>query len=75
MGRTESLSAYPRCADGLHVFGRIVVCECAKQASAPQRAESRDGMVTVYDSIGQYVGCMGVELWQALVNAREADGA
>jgi hypothetical protein len=32
----------------------------------------REGMVTVYDSEGEYVGCMGVELWAALLNANEA---
>lgn len=36
--------------------------------------DGREGMVTVYDCDGVYVGCMGVELWNALVNAREAIG-
>ena len=62
------------CADGVHTFREIAVCACTKQASAPQRAEGREGMLTVYDFTGQYVGCIGAELWQALVNAREASG-
>ena len=31
---------------------------------AEQRPESREGMVTVYDHDGKYVGCMGSETWQ-----------
>lgn len=27
----------------------------------------REGMVTVFDSEGRYVGCMGVETWQTLL--------
>jgi hypothetical protein len=32
----------------------------------------REGFVTVYDHEGEYVGCMGVGLWTALLNANEA---
>lgn len=57
-----------RCGDGLHVFPEGTLCECGMQA-ASVRAEGREGMVTVYDSLGQYLGCMGVETWGSLLDS------
>lgn len=34
--------------------------------------EPREGMVTVYDSDGQYLGCMGIETWNGLLEERSA---
>lgn len=60
-----ALAERARCADGLHFFRDVAVCECGKQGSATVRAEGREGMVTVYDELGRYLGCMGVETWRA----------
>lgn len=35
--------------------------------SEPAELLGREGMVTVWDDEGRYVGCMGVELWKALL--------
>jgi hypothetical protein len=35
-------------------------------------AEGREGMVTVYDHEDNYLGCMGINLWRALLDARAA---
>jgi len=32
-----------------------------------QPIETREGMVTVYDSEGRYLGCMGTERWEQLL--------
>jgi hypothetical protein len=32
------------------------------------KALGREGMVTVYDDQGRYLGCMGVNLWRALLD-------
>lgn len=39
-----------------------------------ERVESREGMVTVYDYEGRYVGCMGVETWRAALDAASTGG-
>jgi hypothetical protein len=36
------------------------------------KALGREGLVTVYDDQGRYLGCMGVFLWQALLDAGSA---
>lgn len=66
-----SVRQWDRCAEGIHVFGERATCLCGQQLSATDRAEGREGMVTVYDQFGYYVGCIGVETWQKLL----ADGA
>lgn len=66
--RTPSV---PRCADGLHTFREMAICTCGIQASGPERATSREGMVTVYDEWGRYLGCMGKQTWEDLL--RDAD--
>jgi hypothetical protein len=35
--------------------------------STPAELLGREGMVTVWDDEGRYVGCMGVELWRHLL--------
>jgi hypothetical protein len=35
--------------------------------SDPAELLGREGMVTVWDDLGRYVGCMGVELWRHLL--------
>jgi hypothetical protein len=34
------------------------------QEALREQVEGREGMVTVYDHEGRYVGCMGIETWQ-----------
>jgi hypothetical protein len=51
-----------------------LVAELARVLES-ERVDGRDAMVTVYDSLGRYVGCMGANLWEALLDARYADGA
>jgi hypothetical protein len=41
------------------------------RASAAE-AIGREGMVTVWDDQGRYLGCMGVELWKHLLTVRDA---
>lgn len=41
--------------------------------------EAREGMATVYDDKGRYLGCLGIEFWQWLLDSgrgsdREAVG-
>jgi hypothetical protein len=36
--------------------------------SEPAERLGREGMVTVWDDLGRYVGCMGVELWKHLLS-------
>jgi hypothetical protein len=36
-------------------------------AATPTSPEPREGMVMVYDSAGAYLGCMGIERWQRLL--------
>lgn len=71
----ENLKA--ACGDGVHRFAQgWSVCFCGKQASyMPERAEGREGMVTVYDSLGNYCGCMGVERWEAILSSTDAQKA
>ena len=38
--------------------------------SEPAERLGREGMVTVWDEHGRIVGCMGIELWRALLAAR-----
>lgn len=38
--------------------------------STPAERVGREGMVTVWDHHGRYLGCMGVEAWERLL--REA---
>jgi hypothetical protein len=33
--------------------------------AAPDTPEGREGIVTVYDHEGRYLGCMGIETWRA----------
>jgi hypothetical protein len=33
--------------------------------------DGREGMVTVYDHEGRYLGCMGAHLWQALLDGAQ----
>lgn len=35
--------------------------------SEPAELLGREGMVTVWDDLGRYVGCMGVNLWRHLL--------
>lgn len=66
-----------RCENGVHVFRENATCQCAVQLSGPERAEGREGMVTVYDDLGRYLGCMGRETWDGMIRdalaALEAD--
>jgi hypothetical protein len=39
----------------------------AALAATPTSPEPREGMVMVYDSTGAYLGCMGIERWQRLL--------
>lgn len=34
-----------------------------------------EGMVSVWDDEGRYVGCMGINLWRALVQSQQATTA
>ena len=43
------------------------------QAEAGPLAEGREGMVTVYDHDGRYVGCIGRETWRWLIDHPEVD--
>jgi hypothetical protein len=63
--------------------GHRGVREYAKEviAATPTSPEPREGMVMVYNSTGAYLGCMGIERWQRLLEedapaspaARESD--
>jgi hypothetical protein len=59
----------PACTDGIHRYHQMATCQCGIQGSGPERAESREGIVTVYDYFGRYVGCMGIETWENLLAA------
>ena len=62
----------------MHVFGEeppptLGVREPRRprpQAPTTAAAAEPEGMVTVWDEHGRIVGCMGVELWRALLNAQ-----
>ncbi|MBA2633459.1 MAG: hypothetical protein H0U86_10760 [Chloroflexi bacterium] len=43
----------------------------ARLRSLLLRAEGREGMVTVYDYQGRYVGCMGRETWEEMLAEKE----
>lgn len=45
----------------------------AGREAANRPVEPREGMVTVYDSDGKYVGCMGAETWQQLLDSEAAN--
>lgn len=62
-----------RCFDGVHHFREMAICQCGIQASGPERAAGREGMVTVYDSWGRYLGCMGEQTWEDLIRDAEAE--
>lgn len=47
--------------DGLDALARLL----ARLKEHDER--SREGMVTVYDHHGKYVGCMGIERWKHLL--------
>lgn len=40
---------------------------------ASEPVPGREGMVTVYDDRGQYLGCMGVATWRVLVTHPEVE--
>lgn len=41
-------------------------CDCAECRPTP-----REGMAMVYDHLGAYLGCIGVETWRKLVEQEE----
>lgn len=51
------------CSGGAHFAGMHIRCT----SPAHQAVEPREGMATVYDHQGTYLGCIGVATWQALV--------
>jgi hypothetical protein len=57
------------CSDGIHHFRHRETCNCGCVTHSSQKAEGREGMVTVYDYCGHYVGCMGIDLWNALLKS------
>lgn len=46
---------------------RAVLVSFSEFENGLRAVEPREGMVTVYDSSGQYVGCMGEETWRRMV--------
>lgn len=71
---TTSGSETPiRCANGVHYFDERAVCQCAIQITGSEWAVPREGMVTVYDHWGRYLGCMGEQTWQDLVRDGESE--
>lgn len=45
---------------------------CPELRSSAAGAIGREGMVTIWDDQGRYLGCMGVELWKNLLTVRDA---
>lgn len=60
------------CFGGLHFFGERASCLCGEQGSPPEVAAGREGVVTVYDDLGQFLGCMGREVWDELLREGRA---
>lgn len=62
-----------RCHAGVHYFHPSATCDCALLTNGSQRAEGREGMVEVYNSFGQFLGCMGAETWLWLLSNPQID--
>jgi hypothetical protein len=47
-------------------------CLCGRIVALQREKLGREGMVTVYDHEGEYVGCMGVESWEAQLRSGQS---